>query len=347
MLGAAFQLLDLETLNLGGNKIEEIKHIIYGYPKVQDISLKGNPLYRIVHNAFRECVDLQTLDIENIKLRNVRGDINFLKGRNNLTTLKMSNCFVDKDFHDINIIPELQNLERLVIREVGLLHLTDISFKFPMIEVLDLQDNKIFELQAIEDLKLLTYLVELNLLDNPLVIHKSLHDDILEAIPMIEVLNNKILNDAGAKYKIETRKLQKELDEWDSNRPTGFQESDEILADAIEDPTFKLDQIIAKYKLDPEEDEEEESKLNKLVKKNELISTKDKANRKITEKKISDFEKVQHMRVKMLNEESKEPEDGFNGYLLMKDLNTYQEKIQQDFHDTKVKFRSVYNDLRT
>ena len=69
------------------------------------------------------------------------------------------------------------------------------------------------------------------------------------------------------------------------------------------------------------------SKLNKLVKKNELISIKDKANKKITEKKISDFERVQHMRVKMLNEESEEPEGGFNGYLLMKDLNTYQDKV--------------------
>ena len=32
--GSAFQLLDLETLNLGSNKISSIKHIIYGYPKV-------------------------------------------------------------------------------------------------------------------------------------------------------------------------------------------------------------------------------------------------------------------------------------------------------------------------
>ena len=207
------------------------------------------------------------------------------------------------------------------------MHLTDISVKFPMIEVLDLQDNKIYEMDALDDLKLLSHLVELNFLDNPLMIHKSLHDDVVETIPMIEVFNNKVVNDAGAKYKIETRKIKKELDEWDKNRPTGLQESDEIIADAIEDPTFKLDQIIAKFKLDPESDEEEESKLNKLVKKNELISIKDKANKKITEKKISDFEKVQHMRVKMLNEESEEPEGGFNGYLLMKDLNTYQDKV--------------------
>ena len=285
--------------------------------------MKGNPLVSIIQNAFKECVELQTLDISDIRLRNYRGDLNFLKNRTSLTTLKMSNAFVEQGFQEISAIPDLINLERLVIREVGLLHLTDISVKFPMIEALDLQDNKIYEMDALDDLKLLSHLVELNFLDNPLMIHKSLHDDVVETIPMIEVFNNKVVNDAGAKYKIETRKIQKELDEWDKNRPTGLQESDEIIADAIEDPTFKLDQIIAKFKLDPESDEEEESKLNKLVKKNELISIKDKANKKITEKKISDFEKVQHMRVKMLNEESEEPEGGFNGYLLMKDLNTY------------------------
>ena len=163
---------------------------------------------------------------------------------------------------------------------------------------------------------------------------------------MIEVLNNKTINEAGAKYKIETRKIQKELDEWDKNRPEGFTETDEIIADAIEDPTFKLDQIIARYKLDPESDEEEEQKVNKLVKKNEMISIKDRANKKITDKKILDFEKVQHMRVKMLNEGPEEPE-GFDGYLLMKDLDAFRDKIKTDFHDTKVKFRSVYNDLRT
>ena len=30
---------------------------------------------------------------------------------------------------------------------------------------------------------------------------------------MIEVLNNKTINEAGAKYKIETRKIQKELED--------------------------------------------------------------------------------------------------------------------------------------
>ena len=74
------------------------------------------------------------------------------------------------------------------------------------------------------------------------------------------------------------------LNDWDKNRLEGFTENNEIIADAIEDTTFKLDQIIARYKLDPESDEEEEQKVNKLVKKNEMISIKDRANKKITDK---------------------------------------------------------------
>ena len=176
MKGSAFQLLDLDTLNLGGNQITSIKQIIYGYPKIQEISLKGNPLHSIIHNAFKECTDLQTLDICNIKLKNYRGDLNFLQACTNLTTLKMSGCFVERDFQEISGIPGLINLERLEVRDVGLLHLTGISERFQMLEVLDLQDNKIYELDAIDDLKLLSYLVELNLLDNPLMIHRSLKD---------------------------------------------------------------------------------------------------------------------------------------------------------------------------
>ena len=194
-------------MNLSGNQIKSIKYIIYGYPKIQDVSLRGNPLHSIAHNAFKECTDLQTLDICNIKLKNYRGDLNFLKACNNLTTLKMSGCFVEQGFQDISEIPDLINLERLELRDVGLLHLTGISEKFQMLEVLDLQDNKIYELDAIDDLKLLNYLVELNLLDNPLMIHKSLKDDIVEAIPMIEVLNNKTITEAGTKYKLEARKI--------------------------------------------------------------------------------------------------------------------------------------------
>ena len=49
----------------------------------------------------------------------------------------MSNCFVQKDFTEISALPEIVSLERLVIRDVGLIHITDIEKKLPLLEALD------------------------------------------------------------------------------------------------------------------------------------------------------------------------------------------------------------------
>ena len=43
---------------------------------------------------------------------------------------------------------------------------------------------------------------------------------------MIEVVNGRDMREAGAKYKEDARKMQKQLDEWDKERPTGLTESD-------------------------------------------------------------------------------------------------------------------------
>jgi len=50
----------------------------------------------------------------------------------------MSNCFIEKDFTAIVDLPELHSVERFVMRDVGLIHLTDIDSKMPMLEALDL-----------------------------------------------------------------------------------------------------------------------------------------------------------------------------------------------------------------
>ena len=82
--GAAFMLLDLIELNLRGNPITSIKNIIYGYPKVEEVDFSDCPIVQILHNAFRECTQLTTLDITNIKMRNYKGDLAFLRNRTNL-----------------------------------------------------------------------------------------------------------------------------------------------------------------------------------------------------------------------------------------------------------------------
>ena len=172
---------------------------------------------------------------------------------------------------------------------------------------------------------------------------------IIEAIPSIEVINRRDVNEAGARYKEEARKMAKELEEWDKERPTGYTETDNLIADAIEDPTFELDAIMEKFKLKEDSDDDEDGKISKVIKKNELITIKDKANKRITDKKINEFEKAQHMRIKMLNDDTEEPDNkaGFLGYEYLNDLNRFKEKINKNFSDTRSRFRDVINELRT
>ena len=218
------------------------------------------------------------LDVSNIKLRNYRGDLNFLKGRQNLQTLKLSNCFVEKDFTAISDLPDLQSVERFVMRSVGIIHITDIDQKMPMLEALDLQDNKIYDVQSVDELRLLSALADINLYGNPIMIHKNLQDDIVEVMPQLEVFNARDIQEAGTKFREDSRRIRKELEEWDKARPSGYTEADNVIADAIEDPTFELDMIMSKFKLEVHSDDEEEEKIAKIMKKNELITIKDKAN---------------------------------------------------------------------
>lgn len=60
------------------------------------------------------------------------------------------------------------------MRGVGLIKTTELHFKMPILEILDLQDNKIFEVEAIDDLSNFTSLVEVNFADNPVNVHKNL-----------------------------------------------------------------------------------------------------------------------------------------------------------------------------
>ena len=52
--------------------------------------------------------------------------------------MKISNCFVEEDFTELNAMPDIPSLERLVMRKVGIIHITDIGLKMPMLEALDL-----------------------------------------------------------------------------------------------------------------------------------------------------------------------------------------------------------------
>ena len=50
--------------------------------------------------------------------------------------------------------------------------------------------------------------------------------------------------------------------------------------------------IMEKFKLNSDSEDDEQGKIAKVIKKNELITIKEKANKRITDKKINEFEQV-------------------------------------------------------
>ena len=103
----------------------------------------------------------------------------------------MSSCFTGSDLQDVSAFPDLFKMRRFEMRNVGLIRTTDLHFKMPLLESLDLQDNRIYEIESVDDLANYTSLVEVNFVNNPLFVHKNLQEMITEANPLLEVVNKK------------------------------------------------------------------------------------------------------------------------------------------------------------
>ena len=50
----------------------------------------------------------------------------------------MNGCFVDRDLADVSAFPDLYNMKSFNMRDVGLIRTTDLHFKMPILERLDL-----------------------------------------------------------------------------------------------------------------------------------------------------------------------------------------------------------------
>lgn len=109
----------------------------------------------------------------------------------------MNSCFVDRDLADLSAFPDMFQMKRFSMRDVGLIRTTDLHFKMPLLEILDFQDNRIYEVEAIDDLANFTSLVEVNLSSNPLNAHTRLQEMICDANPLLEVVNKRQVNEIG------------------------------------------------------------------------------------------------------------------------------------------------------
>ena len=70
-----------------------------------------------------------------------------------------------------------------------MLDLKKVEKVFPNLTVLDLGKNKIFAVEAVEALHMLTELAEVSFKDNPICVHKHLQEMVVDVVPQIEVVN--------------------------------------------------------------------------------------------------------------------------------------------------------------
>jgi hypothetical protein len=89
----------------------------------------------------------------------------------------------------------------LSMKGVGLEDVHGIQSIFPNLQVLDITDNKIVTVDTIDTLAKIKDLAELNILNNPIMIHANINQMILEEMPNIEVVNELSIKDAGQRYK--------------------------------------------------------------------------------------------------------------------------------------------------
>ena len=230
---------------------------------------------------------------------NYTGDIKFLNRCPNLIELRMSSCFVDRDLADVSAFPDMFQMRKFIMRDVGLIRTTDLHFKMPLLELLDLQDNRIYEVEAVDDLSNFTSLVEVDLSSNPLNIHNNLQQMIIDANPLLEVVNKRQVNDIGHREQEGIRKLRREIIEYDQPE-VGTTLGDRILAQADEE--MRVDDYRQRLaRIDEEKTQDNlEEQIKKTKMKNDLLLKVDEALQKQNEAAIENFERNQHMRLKFL-----------------------------------------------
>ena len=196
----------------------------------------------------------------------------------------MNQSFVERDLADVSGFPDLFKIRKFYMRDVGLIRTTDLHFKMPLLEVLDLQDNRIFEVEAIDDLCNFTSLVEVNFSNNPVNVHANLQSMICDANPMLEVVNKRQVKEIGYREQQEILKIRREIIEYE--QPTvGTTKGDRLLAEGLED--FEMNPAEMRKQLHRIDQEEENSgiltqddldrKIRAAKRKNELIQKVDEA----------------------------------------------------------------------
>ena len=169
-------MLDMRELFVQGNKLQCIEGLT-SYPNIEELDLSDNPITMIFPGAFNSNKALQVLVLNNTKFKWPKEDLLFLKKvEGTLARLSMNNAFPKENVENIDVFQFLNmtELDDLSLRGVGLLNIKGISDSFPNISLLDLSYNRIFSVEAVEELHKLSELAEVSFKENPLCVHKHL-----------------------------------------------------------------------------------------------------------------------------------------------------------------------------
>jgi len=132
------------------------------------------------------------LIMNDAKLRLPTQDLLFLKKlEGSLTRLSLNNSFPNENLDSLTCFSGLHmpELDDLSLQKVGLLCISGIADNFPALTHLDLAYNKIFKVEAIEELHTLEDLAEVSFKENPICVHKHLKEMVCDVVPNIEVVN--------------------------------------------------------------------------------------------------------------------------------------------------------------
>lgn len=118
------------------------------------------------------------------------------------------------------------------MRDVGLIYASTLHLKMPNLEVLDLEENRIYEVEMAENLSKFKELVEVNLCNNPIQVHAELQNMIIEASPLVEIVNKRQIHEIGHRQREEIKKIRQEIIEYEY--PTlGTYAGDRLLAEGL------------------------------------------------------------------------------------------------------------------
>lgn len=91
---------------------------------------------------------------------------------------------------------------------VGLLNIENIETKFPQLRYMDLRGNRIFSVDAVDQLFHLKKLHTVNFDNNPIMIHIHFMQLVQDAAPQVEVINNVRVKEVGSKTLLKIEKLK-------------------------------------------------------------------------------------------------------------------------------------------